>query len=155
MMWGMERASTDDMAIGRRLGMTAKSVRAVAERELAASGSNLSAVIISRIAAAEPGLSQRQIADRMHLQGPTVLRHLDRMEADGLLTRSRDDADRRVQRVRLTPKGHAARKRLEAVADATSASLTKIFTADELTAFEGYLDRLAAHAHDLLAKEAS
>lgn len=143
------------MQIGRRVAMTAKAVRAVAERRLAASGSTLSAVIIARIVAAEPGLSQRQIADRMHLQGPTVLRHLDRMEADGLLTRTRDGADRRVQRVHLTEKGHQARVELEAVADATSDSLTEIFTAAELAALEGYLDRLAVRAHDLLAEEAS
>jgi len=143
------------MQIGRRVAMTAKAARALAERQLGSAGSNLSTVIIARIVAAEPGLSQRQIADRMHIQGPTVLRHLDRMEADGLLTRTRDDADRRVQRVRLTPKGHAARRRLEAVADATSASLTEVFTPDELAAFEGYLDRLAARATDLLAEEAS
>jgi len=151
----MEATPGREMAIGRRLGMTAKAARAVAEREMAANGSTLSAVIIARIVAAEPGLSQRQLADRMHIQGPTVLRHLDRMEAEGLITRTRDDRDRRVQRIDLTPKGHAVRTELEAVADATSASLTQIFTADELAAFEGYLDRLAARADDLLAEEGS
>jgi MarR family transcriptional regulator for hemolysin len=151
----MEQTPRTDMQIGRRLAMTAKAVRAVAERRLAASGSTLSAVIIARIVAAEPGLSQRQLADRMHIQGPTVLRHLDRMEADGLITRTRDDADRRVQRIHLTPQGHEARRDLEAVADAASASLTQDFTPDELAALEGYLDRLAARAHHLLAEEAS
>lgn len=143
------------MQIGRRTAMTHKAVRALAERQLAATGSNLSTVIIARIVAEEPGLSQRQIAERMHVQAPTIVRHLDRMEAEGLITRTRDEADRRVQQVRLTPKGRRVRARLETVTDATSASLTEIFTAAELAAFEEYLDRLAARAHDLLAEEAS
>jgi MarR family transcriptional regulator for hemolysin len=145
----------NEMPIGRRLAIATKAARAVAEREMAAHGSNLSTAILVRTVAREPGLSQRQLADRMHIQGPTVLRHLDRLEAEGLITRTRDDRDRRVQRIDLTPKGQEARDRLSVVADAASASLTQIFTADELAAFEGYLDRLAAHAHDLLAKEGS
>ena len=135
--------------------MTHKAVRALAERRLAVTGSNLSTVIIARIVDEAPGLSQRQIAERMHVQAPTIVRHLDRMEAEGLITRTRGEADRRVQQVHLTAKGRRARTRLEAVTDATSASLTEVFTANELAAFEEYLDRLAARAHDLLAEEAS
>lgn len=152
---GTDANPGDEMPIGRRLAMTAKAARAVAEREMAASGTTLSAAIIVRLVAAEPGLSQRQLADRMHIQGPTVLRHLDRLEADGLITRTRDQRDRRVQRIDLTWKGHQARDRWSVVADAASGSLTEIFTPDELAAFEGYLDRLAVHARNLLAEEAS
>lgn len=152
---GADANPGEEMPIGRRLSMTAKAARAVAERDMAANGTTLSAAIIVRIVAREPGLSQRQLADRMHIQGPTVLRHLDRLEADGLITRTRDALDRRVQRIDLTPKGQQARDRLSVVADAASASLTEIFTPDELGAFEEYLDRLAVHARDLLAEEGS
>ena len=135
--------------------MTAKAVRAFTEHRLAAAGSSLSSVIITRIVAEEPGLSQREIADRMHLQGPTVLRHLDRLEADGLITRVRDERDRRVQRVRLTAKGRSARKRLERAASDAHREASSVFTADELATFEGLLDRLADHARELLNEEVS
>ncbi|MGN6693931.1 MAG: MarR family winged helix-turn-helix transcriptional regulator [Aquihabitans sp.] len=152
---GTDAHPGEEMPIGRRLSMAAKAARAVAERDMAANGSNLSAAIIVRIVAREPGLSQRQLADRMHIQGPTVLRHLDRLEAEGLITRTRDERDRRVQRIDLTPAGRKARDRLSVVADAVSASLTQIFTPEELAAFEGYLDRISTRAHDLLAEEGS
>lgn len=152
---GTDAHPGEEMPIGRRLSMAAKAARAVAERDMARNGTTLSAAIIVRAVAREPGLSQRELADRMHIQGPTVLRHLDRLEAEGLVTRTRDERDRRIQRIHLTPEGQQARDRLSVVADAASASLTEIFTPDELAVFEEHLDRLAVHARDLLAEEAS
>ena len=37
--------------------------------------------------------------------GPALVRHIDRLEADGIVTRTRDPADRRVIRLRLTAAG--------------------------------------------------
>jgi MarR family transcriptional regulator for hemolysin len=138
-----------DVPIGRRLAMTAKSVRAYTEDRLAESGSTLSIVIVARILSLEPGLSQRQIADRMHLQSPTVMRHLERMEVEGLIARERDDRDRRVQRITLTEDGRRMLDRLEVVAASVDESLTSVFEPDGLVMLEGLLDRLAVRARTL------
>jgi DNA-binding MarR family transcriptional regulator len=51
------------------------------------------------------GLACREIAERMVSRDPDITRLLDRLEARGLVTRTRDDKDRRVVVARLTPEG--------------------------------------------------
>jgi DNA-binding MarR family transcriptional regulator len=55
---------------------------------------------------AEPdGLACREIGERMITRDPDITRLLDRLEERGLVTRSRDTADRRVIVTRITRKG--------------------------------------------------
>jgi len=51
------------------------------------------------------GLPAGAIAERMVNHDPDLTRLLDRLEASGLVEKSRDDEDRRVVRARITPKG--------------------------------------------------
>src|SRR2546426_9656451 len=51
------------------------------------------------------GLACREVADRMLTHDPDITRLLDRLEARGLVTRSRERLDRRVITVRITAKG--------------------------------------------------
>jgi MarR family transcriptional regulator for hemolysin len=52
----------------------------------------------------QPGLTQKEIADKMGIEGATLVPVIDRMEKDGLLKRKTDLADRRANRIYLTPK---------------------------------------------------
>lgn len=51
------------------------------------------------------GLACREIAERMITRDPDITRLLDRLEARGLVMRSREEKDRRVIHVRITPEG--------------------------------------------------
>jgi DNA-binding MarR family transcriptional regulator len=51
------------------------------------------------------GLACREIAGRMITRDPDITRLLDRLEARGLVTRSREEKDRRVIQARITPEG--------------------------------------------------
>ncbi|MBT2523854.1 MarR family winged helix-turn-helix transcriptional regulator [Arthrobacter sp. ISL-28] len=51
--------------------------------------------------------NQREIAQKVGIQGATLTHHLDAMESSGLLTRRRDPHNRRVHIVELTEAGHA------------------------------------------------
>jgi DNA-binding MarR family transcriptional regulator len=51
------------------------------------------------------GLACREIAERMITRDPDITRLLDRLEDRGLITRTRDRADRRVIATRITKKG--------------------------------------------------
>lgn len=53
------------------------------------------------------GLSCREVGERMITRDPDVTRLLDRLERRGLVSRSRERADRRVITTRITPKGLA------------------------------------------------
>jgi DNA-binding MarR family transcriptional regulator len=51
------------------------------------------------------GLACQEVAERMISRDPDITRLLDRLEVRGLVTRMRDQKDRRVVRVRITPEG--------------------------------------------------
>ncbi|HEU5003354.1 MAG TPA: MarR family transcriptional regulator [Actinomycetota bacterium] len=102
-------------ALGRQLAMTHKAVRAEFEARLAAVGGSLSTFIVLR-SAEDLGLSQREIAERIGVEGPTLVRHLDRLEKEGLIQRQRDAADRRVTRILVTKAGEEHHRRLAEVA---------------------------------------
>lgn len=55
---------------------------------------------------AEPnGLCRNDVRDRMLTRMPDMTRLLDRMESAGLVSRCRDEEDRRLVTTRITPKG--------------------------------------------------
>jgi MarR family transcriptional regulator for hemolysin len=136
--------------LGRRVAMTAKAVRAYADQQMALAGSSLTAAIVTRILTARPGLAQGELAAEIGVEGPTMARHVDRLERDGVVTRTRDRADRRVLRVELTDRGCELRDRLAEVSARTHDQVAAVFAPDELARFEEYLDRVAAHASRLL-----
>jgi DNA-binding MarR family transcriptional regulator len=53
------------------------------------------------------GLACREIGERMVTRDPDITRLLDRLEARGLLTRTRDQRDRRVITARITLEGRS------------------------------------------------
>ncbi|MBI2001162.1 MAG: MarR family transcriptional regulator [candidate division NC10 bacterium] len=59
------------------------------------------------------GLACREIGERMITKDPDVTRLLDRLEERGLVTRTRDRADRRVITTRITKKGVALLNELD------------------------------------------
>jgi MarR family transcriptional regulator for hemolysin len=52
----------------------------------------------------QPGLTQKEIADKMGIEGATLVPVIDRMEKEGLLKRKPDLTDRRANRIYLTSK---------------------------------------------------
>jgi DNA-binding MarR family transcriptional regulator len=59
-----------------------------------------------------PGLSQGELADRLHLEKSSASRMAADMERDGLLARERDPNNRRQYRLRLTDRGHALHRQM-------------------------------------------
>ena len=52
----------------------------------------------------QPGLTQKEIADKMGIEGATLVPVIDKMEKEGLLKRKPDLTDRRANRIYLTSK---------------------------------------------------
>jgi MarR family transcriptional regulator for hemolysin len=63
---------------------------------------------LANIAYAPPELTQVEIANRIGIKRATATRMLDSLEADGLVERLADPADRRTKRIRLTSAGETA-----------------------------------------------
>lgn len=87
------------------------------------------------------GPSVGELGDRLHLDSGTLTPLLQRLDAAGLVRRSRSDDDGRVVRVHLTPEGHALRERAAAVPHTLLASLPR-HEAVDLAALKHTLDTL-------------
>ncbi len=90
--------------------------------------------------------SQSELAARMGIGGATLVRHLDRLEADGLVVRRGDPDDRRVTRVDITPAGRRRHRQLAAVADAYDREVRALMSDEEAETFRSVLGRLNRHA---------
>ena len=101
---------------------------------------------ILRLLAYAPGLSQREVADRLGLQPSRVVALTDALEASGLVRRSRSAQDRRLYELRLTDDGRARYGRLAEVLAAHEHDLTAPLAEDERTVLVALLTRLAAGA---------
>jgi DNA-binding MarR family transcriptional regulator len=62
----------------------------------------------------EVGLSQRELAERLGLEKSTVSRLVTDLEADGLVTRDRDPANRRLYRLEITEAGRRLHREIAA-----------------------------------------
>lgn len=136
-------------SLGSRLNAAARAARSLLDARLADAGTTAATwFILVRLEAFGP-LIQRDLAGKLQIEGPTLVRHLDRMEAQGLVTRSPSPSDRRATLVTLTAKGReqyrTIRARVEAVDEELAASLTR----QQRRVLEAALPLLAARAREL------
>jgi DNA-binding MarR family transcriptional regulator len=71
-------------------------------------------------------LSQQRVADQLGLTGTAVLQIIDRLEAQGLVERRRNPADRRSYALELTPKGKATLVKAHAAIEQAGDELAEI-----------------------------
>lgn len=86
------------------------------------------------------GVTVKEIGDRLHLDSGTLTPLLKRLEAMGLVTRTRDAADERQVRIQLTDKGRVLRETAGAVPKAILRAMGQPM--DELNQLKGALVRL-------------
>jgi MarR family transcriptional regulator, transcriptional regulator for hemolysin len=127
--------------LGRRLNFAAKSARSYLEQHLSDAGSSFAVWTALFALKAQGPLIQRELAEVLGVEGPTLTRHLARMEAEGLIERRRTSADRRAAIVHLTDAGEAMHERLSAIVSASGDIVLKGFTPEEIEQFVGYLTR--------------
>ncbi len=95
--------------------------------------------------AAHPGLSAHDIGERLLVHAPDLTRLLNRMSLQGLVTRCRATADRRVVTTRLTDKGRDLLAELDAPLEALHA---RQFEGLDKAQLQTLLELLgAAHTH--------
>src|SRR4029453_7026762 len=109
--------------IGLQVARTGRALNRAFEDALAEAGGSLPTWLILLSVMGGRWANQGEIADAIGIRGPTLTHHLDRLEAEGLVTRAGDPQNRRIQRVELTDDGKAAFHRLRKVAQAFDAQL--------------------------------
>ncbi len=100
-------------------------------------------------AADNPGVSSRELCELLDLRPSSLSEMLTRAEAEGFLTRTVDEADRRIQRVSLTEKGRRAIDEMENARNREAEKKTSCFTEEEKRQFCALCDKLSAHLERL------
>jgi MarR family transcriptional regulator, transcriptional regulator for hemolysin len=91
------------------------------------------------------GVSQARLAELAELEPMTMVRILDRMEADGLLERRPDPADRRARRLYLTRKAKPLLDQIWRVSELTRAETLSGISRQDREAFMSLLERMHAN----------
>jgi DNA-binding MarR family transcriptional regulator len=91
------------------------------------------------------GVSQARLAELAELEPMAMVRILDRMEADGLLERRPDPADRRARRLYLTRKAKPLLDRIWRVSELTRAETLEGISRQDREAFMALLERMHAN----------
>ena len=133
--------------IGLRVTQTARAVERAFDEALGEAGGSLPVWLILLNLTIRKPASQRELADAVGIREATLTHHLNAMDARGLIARTRDAANRRVQVVALTEAGEAAFLRLRDAAVAFDARLRTGLADAELATLSTLLDRLAANAN--------
>ena len=131
--------------IGLRLNQASRAVERAFDDALAEAGGTLPVwLILLNLKIRRPG-TQRELAEAVGIREATLTHHLNAMDAAGLITRTRDTANRRIQIVALTEEGEQAFLRLREAAVAFDARLRTGVAEAEIATLTTLLIRLTAN----------
>ncbi|WP_168203751.1 MarR family winged helix-turn-helix transcriptional regulator [Humibacter ginsenosidimutans] len=138
---------TGERALGMTLWETTQVVNRAFERMLAEVDGNRAVWFILLALGRRSHATQRELAATVGITEATLTHHLTALERRGWVTRTRDDRDRRVQRLEFTVEGQAAFERMLAAAIRFDRLLTSA-VGEDLDTFFSALSRLASVADD-------
>jgi MarR family transcriptional regulator, transcriptional regulator for hemolysin len=88
------------------------------------------------------GLTQKETADKLGLEGPTLIPIIDKMEKDGLLVRRVDSSDRRNNRIYRTEKADALWDRMMECATKVRQVSVKDISEENIRIMRNVLDKI-------------
>lgn len=128
--------------IGLRLSRVARSVSRAFDESLAEAGGSLPVWLVLISLKSRRLANQRELAEAVGIREATLTHHLNAMDTQGLITRERDPANRRVHVVELTEKGEAAFARMRGAAMAFDQRLRAGLSPADIGRLEELLGRL-------------
>lgn len=99
------------------------------------------------------GLTQKQLTERLDIEQATMANTLARMERDGLITRKRDSADGRKQRICLTNRARHLHAPAIAAAIAENRASLRALSTDEQRQFITLMQKIIASNTDTTTKD--
>jgi len=139
-------AAAFPLPIGLRLAQAARAVERAFDQALGEAGGTLPVwLILLNLKIGKPA-NQRELAEAVGVREATLTHHLNALDARGLVTRTRDTANRRIQVVTLTEAGEEAFARLRDTAVAFDARLRAGLDEADLAQLAALLGQLAANA---------
>ncbi|MGL4739485.1 MAG: MarR family winged helix-turn-helix transcriptional regulator [Sarcina sp.] len=90
----------------------------------------------------EEGLRQKDIAEKLEIQAPTVTVTVKRLEKSGFITKCIDEKNKRVSRLYLTEKGRQACEELKDVMRSVHDQIFSVLTEEEKDKFKELLIKI-------------
>jgi MarR family transcriptional regulator, transcriptional regulator for hemolysin len=142
-------SSSTGTTLGRHLFLAHRAVHDELDARLRAHGASVWTWVLLREAATAAdhavGASQRELAELMRIEPPTLVRHLDKLAEEGLVERRRDEHDRRVTRVVVTAAGRRRLAKLHDVVQQLDTELRSVLTTREVEVLSRALPRIRSY----------
>lgn len=141
--------------IGRLITRLARIWRRESDQALSDHGLSY-ATAIPLLVLSRQGENVRQgvLADELGIEGPSLVRLIDLLQAEGLVARREDPTDRRAKTLHLTKAGEAKVEETNRILRRVRASLLKDIRADELAITFETLQRIERRANCLFEAKA-
>ena len=139
---------------GLELVLVARRWRRIVDQRLAARGlSDASWTPLIHLAVNGDGITQKELAERIGLDGSSLVRTLDHLAERGLIERRHDARDRRLRRIFLTKEGEDATIDIREKLTSAEFELLADFTDAELAEQLEHFARLSARLDTLPPSE--
>lgn len=126
-----------------RIVMAGRRWRSLIDEHLRDKGHSASRMeAMASIAYSPAAATQIQVAKRIGIEGPTLTRTLDMLEADGLVERLPDPRDRRNKHMRLTQTGYEVLAEMFEITQRLRARLLEDIPAAEIAQTDRFLELL-------------
>ena len=134
--------------IGLLISRLARAWRREADQALADHGlSQATAVPLMVLSRRGKSVRQGVLADEIGIEGPSLVRLIDLLQAEGLVERREDPTDRRAKTLHLTATGEAKAEEINRVLRRVRAHLLKDIGADDLAVTFDALQRIERRAN--------
>ena len=140
----MKLPLNDQEQFGLRLGLVARLWRAEIDRRLTAFGLTESRwLTLLRLSRLTEAATQRELAEAVGVRGATLVRTLDRLEAEGLIERRTEASDRRIKSVHLRAGAAPILERIETTVAAVRAEIFSDISHAEMTTCLKVFEKIA------------
>jgi len=140
----MKLPPNDQEQFGLRLGLVARLWRAEIDRRLATFGLTESRwLTLLHLSRQTEAATQRELAEAVGVRGPTLVRTLDRLEAEGLIERRTEASDRRAKTIHLRAEAAPVLERIETTTAAVRAGIFSDISHAEVTTCLEVFEKIA------------
>lgn len=140
-----------EASVGYQIRMTHRALQRYLQAKIEPHGVTLGMWYFLRALWHEDGLTQRELSRRIGTMEPTTLTAIVAMEREGLVTRRRNEADRRKQNVFLTAKGRRLKAELVPLAVDVVSTATAGLSEREVALLLSFLSAIQRNLEPKLA----
>jgi MarR family transcriptional regulator for hemolysin len=121
-----------------------KLMRIAADEAMSRHGVRVGQNLVLEVLWQQDGLTPGELAARLQVATPTIVKSANRMAAAGLISRRRDNADARLVRLYLTDRARSVQSEIERERDTLARRATASLTSEELTVLMSALRKIVA-----------